>query len=121
MLKLLKGLTRQNFVSEEIIIFEPLPIHSKYAIRDFREVTMLNAEKIKKIKKRYYIFLVFYLLFGAVFYFLFDGFDGVFGPDFRQKHKIIIFVINFLCSSLPIVLALILNTYIDKKTKNIEK
>ena len=79
---------------------------------------MLNAEKIKK---RYYIFLVFYLLFGAVFYFLFDGFDGVFDPDFRQKHKIIIFVINFLCSSLPIVLALILNTYIDKKTKNIEK
>ena len=110
MLKLLKGLPRQNPVSEEIIIFELPPIHSKYATRDFREVTMLNAEKIKK---RYYIFLVFY--------FLFDGFDGVFGPDFRQKHKIIIFVINFLCSSLPIVLALILNTYIDKKTKNIEK
>ena len=107
MLKLLKGLTRQNFVSEEIIIFESLPIHSKYAIRDFREVTMLNAEKIKKIKKRYYIFLVFYLLFG--------------GPDFKQKHKIIIFVINFLCSSLPIVLALVINYYIDKKTKNIEK
>ena len=118
MLKLLKGLPRQNPVSEEIIIFELSPIHSKYATRDFREVTMLNAEKIKK---RYYIFLVFYLLFGAVFYFLFDGFDGVFGPDFRQKHKIIIFVINFLCSSLPIVLALVINNYIDKKTKNIEK
>ena len=118
MLKSQKGLTQQNLVSEGIIIFEPLPIHSKYAIRDFREVTMVNAEKIKK---RYYIFLVFYLLFGAVFYFLFDGFDGVFGPDFKQKHKIIIFVINFLCSSLPIVLAMVINNYIDKKTKNIEK
>ena len=118
MLKLQKGLTQQNLVSEEIIIFEPLPIHSKYATRDFREVTMLNAEKIKK---RYYIFLVFYLLFGAIFFFLFDGFDGVFGPDFKQKHKIIIFVINFLCSSLPIVLALIINNYIAKKTKNVEK
>ena len=48
MLKLLKGLPRQNPVSEEIIIFELPPIHSKYATRDFREVTMLNAEKIKK-------------------------------------------------------------------------
>ena len=101
------------YISYHIYLF-----HSKYAIRDFKEVTMLNAEKIKK---RYYIFLVFYLLFGAVFYFLFDGFDGVFGPDFRQKHKIIIFVINFLCSSLPIVLALVINNYIDKKTKNVEK
>ena len=101
------------YVSYHIYLF-----HSKYAIRDFREVTMLNAEKIKK---RYYIFLVFYLLFGAIFFFLFDGFDGVFGPDFKQKHKIIIFVINFLCSSLPIVLALVINNYIDKKTKNIEE
>ena len=79
---------------------------------------MLNAEKIKK---RYYIFLVFYLLFGAVFYFLFDGFDGVFGPDFRQKHKIIIFVIEVFFMNLPMLLALIINNYIAKRTKTVEK
>ena len=79
---------------------------------------MVNAEKIKK---RYYIFLVFYLLFGAAFYFLFHGFDGVVGPDFKQKHKIIKFVINFFLMNLPILLALVINIYIDKKTKNIEK
>ena len=38
------------YISYHIYLF-----HSKYAIRDFREVTMLNAEKIKK---RCYIFLV---------------------------------------------------------------
>lgn len=97
------------------IIYTYFIVNMQYAFQGGHYV------KRRKNKKRYYIFLVFYLLFGAVFYFLFDGFDGVFGPDFRQKHKITIFVINFLCSSLPIVLALIINNYIDKKTKNVEK
>ena len=98
------------YVSYHIYLF-----HSKYAIRDFREVTMLDA---KKIKKRYFIFLVFYLLFGALINF---SFDEVVSPDFTHKYKTILFVFNFIVSSLPIVLALVINNYIDKKTKTVEK
>lgn len=77
---------------------------------------MVNA---KKIKKRYYIFLVFYVfLFGPIIIFLLDE---VVNPDFTQKYKTILFVINFIFSSLPIVLAWVLSNYIDKKNKNIEK
>ena len=76
---------------------------------------MLNE---KKIKKRYFIFLVFYLLFGALINF---SFDEVFSPDFTHKYKTILFVFNFIFSSLPIVLALVINNYIAKKTKNVEK
>ena len=80
---------------------------------------MLNAEKIKKIKKRYYIFLVFYVfLFGPIIIFLLDE---VVNSDFTQKYKTILSVFKFVCSILPIVLALILNNYIDKKTKTVEK
>ncbi|WP_448905201.1 hypothetical protein [Gemella sp.] len=80
---------------------------------------MLNEEKIKKIKKRYYIFLVFYVfLFGPIFIFLLDE---VVSSDFTQKYKTILSVFKFICSILPIVLALILNNYIDKKTKTVEK
>ena len=42
---------------------------------------MLNT---KKIKKRYFIFLVFYLLFGALINF---SFDEVVSPDFTHKYK----------------------------------
>ena len=45
MLKLLKELTQQNLVSKKIILFESLHINSKYAIRDFREVAMVNEKK----------------------------------------------------------------------------
>ena len=77
---------------------------------------MLNAEKIKK---RYYIFLVFYVfLFGPIIIFLLDE---VVSSDFTHKYKTILFVFNFIFSSLPIVLALVINNYIDKKTKNVEK
>ena len=76
---------------------------------------MLNAEKIKK---RFFIFLIFYVLFGTAVYFLFDG---VVNPDFRQKYKIILFVIEVFFMNLPMLLVLILNNYIDKKNKNIEK
>ena len=76
---------------------------------------MLNAEKLKK---RFYIFLVFYFLFGTTIYFLFDS---AVSPDFTRQYKIILFVFNFIFSSLPIVLALVINNYIDKKTKNVEK
>ena len=77
---------------------------------------MFDAEKRKK---RYYIFLVFYVfLFGPIIIFLLDE---VVNPDFTQKYKIIISVFKYFCSILPIVLAWILTNYIDKKTKTAEK
>ena len=76
---------------------------------------MVNA---KKIKKRYFIFLVFYLLFGIVLLLILDRVDS---QDFTQKYKTIISVFKYFCSILPIVLAWILTNYIDKKIKNIEK
>ena len=76
---------------------------------------MVNA---KKIKKRYFIFLVFYLLFGALINF---SFDEVVSPDFTHKYKTILFVIKFFLMNLPILLSLILTNYIAKKTKNVEK
>ena len=76
---------------------------------------MLNAEKLKK---RFYISLVFYFLFGTIIYFLFDE---VVSPDFTYKYKTILFVIKLVYMNLPIVLALVINNYIDKKTKNVEK
>ena len=89
--------------------------HSKYAICDFREVTMLNA---KKIKKGYFIFLVFYLLFGIVLLLILNRVDS---QDFTQKYKTILSVFKFIYSILPIVLAWVLTNYIDKKTKAVEK
>ena len=77
---------------------------------------MINA---KKIKKRYYIFLVFYVfLFGPIIIFLLDE---VVSSDFTHKYKTILFVIKFFLMNLPILLSLILTNYIDKKTKNVEK
>lgn len=77
---------------------------------------MVNA---KKIKKRYYIFLVFYVfLFGPIIIFLLDE---VVSSDFTHKYKTILFVIKFFLMNLPILLSLILTNYIAKKTKNVEK
>lgn len=77
---------------------------------------MLNAEKIKK---RYYIFLVFYVfLFGPIIIYLLDE---VVSSDFTHKYKTILFVIKFFLMNLPILLSLILTNYIAKKTKNVEK
>lgn len=73
----------------------------------------------KKIKKRYYIFVVFYVfLFGPIIIYLLDE---VVSSDFTQKYKTIILVFKYFCSILPIVLAWILTNYIDKNTKNVEK
>ena len=76
---------------------------------------MLNAEKIKK---RYYIFLVFYLLFGIVLLLILDRVDS---QDFTQKYKTILSVFKFVYTILPIVLSWALTNYIAKKTKNVEK
>lgn len=76
---------------------------------------MLNAEKIKK---RFYIFLVFYFLFGTTIYFLFDS---AVSPDFTRQYKIILFVLEVFYFDLPLVLALIINNYIAKRTKTVEK
>ena len=76
---------------------------------------MLNA---KKIKKRYFIFLVFYVLIGTAVFFLSDS---VVSPDFTRQYKILLFVLEVVYFDLPIVLALVLNNYINKKTKNVEK
>ena len=73
----------------------------------------------KKIKKRYYIFVVFYVfLFGPIIIFLLDE---VVSSDFTHKYKTIISVFKYFCSILPIVLAWVLTNYIDKKTKITEK
>ena len=75
--------------------------------------------KEKKIKKRYYIFVVFYVfLFGPIIIYLLDE---VVSSDFTQKYKTILFVIKFFLMNLPILLSLILTNYIAKKTKNVEK
>ena len=76
---------------------------------------MLNT---KKIKKGYFIFLVFYLLFGMVLLLILDR---VGSQDFTQKYKTIISVFKYFYSILPIVLAWVLTNYIDKKTKTAEK
>ena len=73
----------------------------------------------KKIKKRYYIFVVFYVfLFGPIIIYLLDE---VVSSDFTQKYKTILFVIKFFLMNLPILLSLILTNHIAKKTKNVEK
>ena len=76
---------------------------------------MLNA---KKIKKGYFIFLVFYLLFGIVLLLILNRVDS---QDFTQKYKTILSVFQFVYSILPIVLSWALTNYIAKKTKNVEK
>lgn len=76
---------------------------------------MLNT---KKIKKRYFIFLIFYVLIGIA---LLLVLDSTVNPDFTQKYKTIISVFKYFYSILPIVLAWILTNYIDKKTKTAEK
>ena len=76
---------------------------------------MLNTEKLKK---RFYISLVFYFLFGIALLLILDN---AVSPDFEQKHKTLLFVLKLTYMELLILLALIINNYIDKKTKNIEK
>ena len=76
---------------------------------------MLDA---KKIKKGYFIFLVFYLLFGIVLLLILDRADS---QDFTQKYKTILSVFKFVYTILPIVLSWALTNYIAKKTKNVEK
>ncbi len=72
----------------------------------------------KKIKKRYFISLVFYLLFGTALLLILDN---AVSPDFEQKYKTLLFVLKLTYMELPILLALIINNYIAKKTKNVEK
>lgn len=76
---------------------------------------MLNAEKRKK---RFYIFLVFYLLFGIALLLILDS---AVSPDFEQKYKTLLFVLKLTYMELPIVLSWALTNYIDKKTKDVEK
>ena len=76
---------------------------------------MLNAEKLKK---RFYIFLIFYFLFGTALLLILDN---AVSTDFEQKHKTLLFVLKLTYMELPIVLAFVINNYIAKKTKNVEK
>ena len=76
---------------------------------------MLNTEKLKK---RFYISLVFYFLFGITLLLILDN---AVSPDFEQKHKTLLFVLKLTYMELPILLTLIINNYIDKNTKNVEK
>ena len=72
----------------------------------------------KKIKKRYFISLVFYLLFGTALLLILDN---AVSPDFEQKYKTLLFVLKLTYMELPIVLSWALTNYIAKKTKNVEK
>ena len=76
---------------------------------------MLNAEKLKK---RFYISLVFYFLFGTALLLILDN---AVSTDFEQKNKTLLFVLKLIYMELPIVLALVIHNYIVKKTKNVEK
>ena len=95
------------------IIYTYFIVNMQYSISG--GVLMLNT---KKIKKRYFIFLVFYILFGIA---LLSILDRELSSDFKQKYKIILFVIEVFFMNLPALLALIINNYIAKKTKNVEK
>lgn len=81
----------------------------------FWGVTMLNTEKLKI---RFYIFLIFYVLIGIALLLILDN---AVSPDFEQKHKTLLFVLKLTYMESPILLALIINNYIAKKTKNVEK
>ena len=76
---------------------------------------MLNAEKIKK---RFYIFLIFYVLFGITLLLILDR---AVTPDFTQEYKTILSVFKFVYIVLPAGLSLALNNYIAKRTKTVEK
>ena len=76
---------------------------------------MLNTEKLKI---RFYIFLIFYVLIGIALLLILDN---AVSPDFEQKHKNLLFVLKLTYMESPILLALIINNYIAKKTKNVEK
>ena len=76
---------------------------------------MLNTEKLKK---RFYIFLIFYVLIGIA---LLLVLDSTVSPNFTQEHKTILSVIKFVYIILPAGLSLALTNYINKNTKNVEK
>ena len=96
------------------ILYTYFIVNTQYAISG--GVAMVNAEKIKK---RCYIFLVFYVfLFGPIIIF---SLDEVVSSDFTHKYKTILFVIEVFFMNLPMLLALVINNYIDKKTKTVEK
>ena len=76
---------------------------------------MLDAEKIKK---RFYISLVFYVLFGIA---LLLVLDSAVSQNFTQEYKTILSVIKFVYIILPAGLSLALTNYINKNTKNVEK
>ena len=76
---------------------------------------MLHAEKLKK---RFYIFLIFYVLFGIALLLILDR---TVNPDFTQEYKTILSVIKFVYIILPAGLSLALTNYINKRTKIVEK
>ena len=78
-------------------------------------VTMLNAEKLKT---KFYIFLIFYVLIGIA---LLLVLDSTVSPNFTQEYKTILSVIKFVYIILPAGLSLALTNYINKNTKNVEK
>lgn len=76
---------------------------------------MLNAEKLKI---RFYIFLIFYVLIGIA---LLLVLDSAVSSNFTQEYKTILSVIKFVYIILPAGLSLALTNYINKNTKNVEK
>ena len=76
---------------------------------------MVNAEKLKT---KFYIFLIFYVLIGIA---LLLVLDSTVSPNFTQEYKTILSVIKFVYIILPAGLSLALTNYINKNTKNVEK
>ena len=76
---------------------------------------MLNTEKLKT---KFYIFLIFYVLIGIA---LLLVLDSTVSPNFTQEYKTILSVIKFVYIILPAGLSLALTNYINKNTKNVEK
>ena len=76
---------------------------------------MVYAEKLKT---KFYIFLIFYVLIGIA---LLLVLDSTVSPNFTQEYKTILSVIKFVYIILPAGLSLALTNYINKNTKNVEK
>lgn len=96
------------------ICFTSYLIYSKYAI------AILGGYYVKyrKTQNKILQFLIFYVLIGIALLLILDN---AVSPDFEQKHKTLLFVLKLTYMESPILLALIINNYIAKKTKNVEK
>ena len=72
---------------------------------------ILSSHSLASFRECYFLFGIALLLI----------LDRAVSPDFEQKYKTLLFVLKLTYMELPIVLAFVINNYIAKKTKNVEK